>query len=62
MKDNKIKKPRILIVDDQLFNINALKIILNHGINIDTETLCHKALSDNQALEMIKENVELNIS
>jgi len=43
--DDKIKKPYILIVDDQLFNIDALIIMLNHGVKIDTDILCHKALS-----------------
>jgi len=49
-------------VDDQLFNINALLIMLTHGVKIDADNLCHKALSGEQAIEMIKENVKLNKS
>jgi len=45
LEDNEIKNPYILIVDDQLFNINALIIMLNHGVKIDTDNLCNKALS-----------------
>ena len=45
IEENKINKPYILIVDDQLFNIDALIIMLNHGVKIDTDILCHKALS-----------------
>lgn len=34
------KKKRILIVDDQSFNIDALKIILKYKIGLDTKIFC----------------------
>lgn len=47
---------RILIVDDQSFNINALIIILKHAIGIDP-TICDKALNGLEALDKIINNV-----
>lgn len=49
---------KILIVDDQSFNIDALKIILKFSINIDTDTLCDKATNGQEALQMVIDNVE----
>ena len=42
--DNNIEKKRILIVDDQLFNINALTIMLRCFTNIDPENVCDTAM------------------
>jgi hypothetical protein len=36
---------RILIVDDQSFNIEALLIILKYKVGLDSNQLCDKALS-----------------
>ena len=36
---------KILIVDDQVFNINALIIILEHTVKINCKDVCQKATS-----------------
>ena len=36
---------KILIVDDQSFNIEALKIILKYSIGLDSDIFCDSALS-----------------
>ena len=51
-------KFRILIVDDQSFNIEALKIILQYCIGIDTNKFCKSALSGQQALQMVTSDLE----
>ena len=43
-------KQRILIVDDQSFNIEALMIILKYTIGLDTKKYCEKALLGSIAL------------
>lgn len=48
----------ILIVDDQSFNIDALKIILKYTLGLDSTKYCHSALSGQKALEMISQDVE----
>ena len=50
----------ILIVDDQQFNIEAIKIILKFKIGIDTSSLCDYALNGKHALDIIYKNVERN--
>ena len=40
-----IKKSKILIVDDEQFNINALLIILQYQVNIDSYNMCDQAKS-----------------
>ena len=44
---------RILIVDDQQFNIEALIIILKYGLGIDTDSVCDFCFNGKQALERI---------
>ena len=36
---------KILIVDDQWFNIEAIKIILKYKVGIDTSAICDFALN-----------------
>ena len=51
---------RILIVDDEQFNIDALKIILRYHCNIDSESVCDSAFDGKQALDAVKNNVDKN--
>ena len=51
-------RPKILIVDDQLFNINALIVILECGVKLDSRNLCDKASSGKQAIQLIKDNID----
>ena len=53
-------KYKILIVDDQSFNIEALKIILHYCIGLNTQLYCKAALSGHQALQMVKDDFENN--
>ena len=45
--------PKILIVDDQTFNIEALKIILEHNLKLDPK-LYSSSLSGEDALKLIE--------
>ena len=55
------KKPlRILIVDDEQFNIDALKIILKYHCNIATDEICDSAFDGKEALQAVMNNVEEN--
>jgi PleD family two-component response regulator len=49
---------KILIVDDQSFNIEALKIILHYCIGLNTQLYCSSALSGQQAFQMVKDDFE----
>ena len=51
---------KILIVDDQSFNIDAALIILNCGLGINTEETCDLAFNGKQALSMVEQNVLMN--
>lgn len=44
------KKKRILIVDDQSFNVDALKIILKYKIGIETDIFCDSASDGFEAI------------
>ena len=41
----KKRKPKILIVDDEDYNILALKIILKYHIKLDATKLCDEAVN-----------------
>ena len=56
--DSNLEK-RILIVDDQSFNIEALKIILKYSVGLDSELFCDSSLSGHNALQIIKDDIEL---
>jgi CheY-like chemotaxis protein len=49
-----------LLVDDELFNINALKIILRCFTTINPETDCEIALNGKQCLDMITDDIRKN--
>lgn len=51
---------RILIVDDQSFNIDALKIILKYSLGLDSSIYCETAFSGEQAFQMVKDDAESN--
>ena len=45
-----------MIVDDELFNVDALIIILKYKFQIDVDNICIKALSGEEAIELIKKD------
>ena len=45
---------KILIVDDQSFNIDALLIILKYQIGINTATVCEHCFDGLEALKIIE--------
>ena len=49
---------KILIVDDQSFNIDALLIILKYKIGIQTTKVCEHCFDGLEAIEIIKNDVE----
>jgi CheY-like chemotaxis protein len=51
---------RILIVDDQEFNIEALLIVLGISCRIDTDKYCVSASSGEEAFEIIGNNIKEN--
>ena len=55
---NSAFKYKILIVDDQSFNIEALKIILQYCVGLDADVFCESALSGQQALHMVQDDLE----
>ena len=63
--EDKIQKyngiyPRILIVDDQVFNIEAIKVILkSDGIDLNKHVM--QAFNGHQALELVKERTADNM-
>lgn len=48
-----IQFKRILIVDDEQFNIDALKIILKYKVGIDSDKICDQAKNGIEALSII---------
>jgi CheY-like chemotaxis protein len=44
---------KILLVDDQSFNIDALVVILKYSVGVDSKKYCDRALSGEQALQMV---------
>jgi CheY-like chemotaxis protein len=55
-----IVKRRILIVDDEVFNIQAIKIIMKYFIKLDPELVCDTAQNGEDAVDKIKKNVMKN--
>ena len=51
---------KILIVDDEIFNIDALLIILGMVLKIDVDTVCERANSGEDALKKVMDNVSNN--
>ena len=54
-----VNEYKILIVDDQKFNIDALLIILEYFVKVDT-SVCDSALSGQSAFEKVEANVIKN--
>ena len=54
--DASLNQPkRILIVDDQGFNIDAIMVILKYSVRvIDVKKICDKAFDGKQALDLVK--------
>ena len=48
-----IDEARILIVDDQPFNIHSLKILLKVKLHLDPEKICSVAFNGLEAVEII---------
>ena len=53
-----VKRKKILIVDDQGFNIQALKVILKYSIGISDEESLEYAFNGQLALNQVKEDIE----
>jgi len=53
---------KILIVDDQAFNIEAMLIILRFIFNINTDKIVEKAFNGVEAVKAIVKDVEMNAS
>jgi CheY-like chemotaxis protein len=49
---------KILIVDDQSFNIDALMIILKYKIGLNSKFYCETALSGKQAIEIVTKDIQ----
>ena len=49
-----------MIVDDELFNLQALIIILKYNLGIDTDLVCVQAISGQKALDEIKKDAQKN--
>ena len=60
-KQTKPNKKKILIVDDQLFNINALILILEYCVKIECKVVCKSVKSGKAAIKTIEENIKENI-
>ena len=58
--ENENPNKKILIVDDQEFNIKALIIILGISCRIDTDKYCVKATSGDQAIASVADNIKEN--
>ena len=59
--DSFINKQQILIVDDEIFNIEALKIYLESNFGIfGVDKICEYAMNGHAALEKVKQNVQSN--
>ena len=39
------REPKILLVDDEEYNLTALKIILQYHIKLDVDKICDEALN-----------------
>ena len=52
---------KILLVDDEQYNIEALKIILKYHCNVDSDSICDSVFDGKQALEAVQRNVESNL-
>ena len=42
---DKYQGPRILLVDDEDYNLKALKIILKYHVKLDVDAICDEAVN-----------------
>ena len=61
MQENSPPLRKILIVDDQSFNIEALLIMLKHIFKIDTDAICRRAYNGIEACAAIVDDIDENI-
>ena len=55
---SQLNRNKILIVDDEIFNIEAAKAVLECRINLkNTDQICDSALNGQEAIQKVKENV-----
>ena len=48
-------------MDDEIFNIEAIKLILEHRFNIsDIERICEIAMNGKEAVQKVKNNISKN--
>jgi len=50
------QRRKVLIVDDQSFNVEAIMIIMNSLFGINTESICSLAYHGKEALKKVKES------
>lgn len=53
----KTMQRKILIVDDHLFNIDAIMIILQCRVHLDVDFVCDKATNGQEAIDIIRHDV-----
>ena len=53
---------KILLVDDEDYNLTALKIILRYHLNLNVEQICDEAVNGQEALSAIQSSVAKNNS
>ena len=51
---------KILIVDDEEYNINAIFILLEIILKINIESTCERAISGLEAIQKIKDDIVMN--
>ena len=58
--DVKRRLQKILIVDDEAYNVNALIILLEIILKIDVQTTCERAQSGPEAIQKVKDDLRAN--
>ena len=54
-------KKQILIVDDEIFNIEAIKVILEHRFQINNiDRICDYSMNGEEAVQKVRQNVSSN--
>ena len=51
---------RILIVDDQIFNIIAIKVLIQSYLHVDPDLICDFAMNGKEALNKVIQNTKDN--
>ena len=59
--EKNINKRQILIVDDEIFNIEAIKVILEHRFDIsNVDSICEIAMNGQESVLKVMNNVSKN--